>query len=165
MNKNLIISIVVIILFVAGLIALMRAFPPKDQTAQEQTMETSQNEEQTAGGTTNTAPVSEELLKTIVKEGTGEAIVAGKIAVVEYTGMFTDGKVFDSSIPRGTPFEFTVGAGQVIEGWDIGVLGMKVGEEARLVIPGKYAYGEQGVGGVIPPNATLIFDVKLIGIK
>jgi peptidylprolyl isomerase len=163
--KNLIISIVVIILFVVGLIVLFRAFPPKEAIINEQDMNTSQNEEQVAGDTTNTTPVSEELLKTIVTEGTGEAIVAGKIAVVEYTGMFTDGTVFDSSIPRGKPFEFTVGAGQVIQGWDIGVLGMKVGEEARLVIPGKYAYGEQGAGDVIPPNATLIFDVKLVGIK
>ncbi len=99
------------------------------------------------------------------KEGTGAEITNGKTAVVHYTGKLTDGKVFDSSVSRGTPFEFPLGAGMVIKGWELGVLGMKVGEKRILTIPAELGYGERGAGGVIPPNATLIFEVELLGIK
>lgn len=99
------------------------------------------------------------------KEGTGAEITNGKTAVVHYTGKLTDGKVFDSSVSRGTPFEFPLGAGMVIKGWELGVLGMKVGEKRILTIPSELGYGERGAGGVIPPNATLIFEVELLGIK
>ena len=100
------------------------------------------------------------------KEGTGEAITNGKVASMLYTGMLDDGSVFDSTSKRNNqPFEFTLGAGQVIKGWDQGVLGMKVGEERTLVIPAELGYGAQGAGGVIPPNATLTFTVKLLAIK
>lgn len=99
------------------------------------------------------------------KEGTGSEITNGKTAVVHYTGKLTDGKVFDSSVSRGTPFEFPLGAGMVIKGWELGVLGMKVGEKRILTIPAELGYGERGAGGVIPPNATLIFEVELLGIK
>ncbi len=99
------------------------------------------------------------------KEGTGPEITNGKTAVVHYTGKLTDGKVFDSSVTRGTPFEFPLGAGMVIKGWDLGVLGMKVGEKRVLTIPSELAYGERGAGGAIPPNATLVFEVELLGIK
>ena len=101
-----------------------------------------------------------------LKEGTGEAITNGKTAVMQYTGMFTDGKVFDATSLRGDePFSFVLGAGQVIKGWDQGVLGMKVGESRKLTIPGELAYGERGAGSVIPPNATLVFEVTLTAIK
>lgn len=100
------------------------------------------------------------------KQGTGEAITNGKVASMLYTGMLSDGTVFDSTSKRdNTPFEFTLGVGQVIKGWDQGVLGMKVGEERTLVIPAELAYGSQGAGGVIPPNATLTFTVTLLAIK
>ena len=99
------------------------------------------------------------------KEGTGAEITNGKTAVVHYTGKLTDGKVFDSSVSRGTPFEFPLGAGMVIKGWELGVLGMKVGEKRILTIPSELGYGERGAGGVMPPNATLIFEVELLGIK
>lgn len=99
------------------------------------------------------------------KQGTGAEITNGKIAVVHYTGKLTNGTVFDSSKTRGTPFEFPLGAGMVIKGWDMGVLGMKVGEIRMLTIPPELGYGAQGAGGVIPPNATLIFEVELLGIK
>lgn len=99
------------------------------------------------------------------QEGTGPEISNGKTAVVHYTGKLTDGTVFDSSVTRGTPFEFPLGAGMVIKGWDLGVLGMKVGEKRVLTIPSDLAYGERGAGGAIPPNATLVFDVELLGIK
>jgi FKBP-type peptidyl-prolyl cis-trans isomerase FkpA len=107
-----------------------------------------------------------------LKPGTGEVVTAGKIAVVQYTGWLyetsaTDhkGKQFDSSRTGGQPFRFPLGAGQVIKGWDQGVAGMKIGESRRLVIPADLAYGDAGAGGVIPPGATLVFDIELIAIE
>ncbi len=107
-----------------------------------------------------------------LKPGTGPAIAAGQKAVVEYTGWLYEtsaadkkGKEFDSSKNGGQSFRFTVGAGQVIKGWDQGVLGMKVGEKRRLTIPADLGYGDLGAGGVIPPGATLIFDVDLVAIE
>ena len=97
--------------------------------------------------------------------GTGEVAVPGKVIAVHYSGALTDGRVFDSSLSRGTPFEFTLGAGQVIPGWEMGFDGMRVGGKRRLVIPGAYAYGPRGVPGLIPPNATLVFEVELLGVK
>jgi peptidylprolyl isomerase len=100
--------------------------------------------------------------------GTG-ASPAGKTAVVHYTGWLYEsgakGKKFDSSVDRGQPFEFPVGAGRVIKGWDEGVATMKVGGKRTLIIPPAMGYGERGAGGVIPPNATLMFDVELLGVK
>lgn len=97
--------------------------------------------------------------------GTGAEAVAGKEISVHYTGTLTNGTKFDSSKDRGTPFEFTLGAGQVIQGWDQGFAGMKVGGKRKLVIPPNMGYGAQGAGGVIPPNATLIFEVELLDVK
>ncbi len=101
--------------------------------------------------------------------GTGDAIAPGQIAVVHYTGWLDDGgkpgKRFDSSRDQNRPFEFKLGAGQVIKGWDEGVQGMKVGGKRRLFIPASLGYGARGAGNVIPPNAALIFDVELLGVK
>jgi len=98
-----------------------------------------------------------------LKEGTGAVAKKGDKVKVNYTGWLTNGKKFDSSVGRG-PFEFTLGAGQVIKGWDEGVAGMKVGGKRQLKIPAELAYGDRGVGnGLIPPNSTLIFDVELLG--
>lgn len=88
----------------------------------------------------------------------------GDTVDVDYTGKLADGTVFDSSIPRGKPFSFTLGQGQVIAGWEQGILGMTVGEKKTLVIPPELAYGAGGVPGAIPPNATLTFDVELVAI-
>ena len=96
--------------------------------------------------------------------GTGDVAVAGKEVTVHYTGVFSDGKKFDSSVDRGVPFTFTLGAGQVIKGWDIGVEGMKVGGKRILVIPPALAYGDKDYGP-IPGNSTLIFQIELLGVK
>ena len=97
--------------------------------------------------------------------GTGTAASAGATAVVHYTGWLLDGTKFDSSRDRGVPLEFVIGRGQVIAGWDEGVVTMNVGGKRELIIPPNLAYGDQGAGGVIPPGATLKFEVELIELK
>ena len=100
----------------------------------------------------------------ILKEGSGEKAKEGDIISVHYTGNLENGTKFDSSLDRGNPFVFTLGAGQVIKGWDVGVLGMKVGEKRKLTIPSELAYGEEGKSGIIPPDATLVFEIELLDI-
>ena len=97
--------------------------------------------------------------------GTGDSPKPGQTVVVHYTGWLTDGNKFDSSVDRGQPFEFQIGRGQVIKGWDEGVMSMKIGGKRKLTIPADLGYGARGAGGVIPANATLIFEVDLLGLK
>jgi FKBP-type peptidyl-prolyl cis-trans isomerase FkpA len=96
--------------------------------------------------------------------GTGATAQAGQTVTVHYTGWLENGKKFDSSVDRGQPFSFPLGAGRVIKGWDEGVQGMKVGGKRKFIIPSNLGYGARGAGGVIPPNATLIFEVQLLGV-
>lgn len=100
-----------------------------------------------------------------VQEGTGAAPKVGQTVSVHYTGWLTDGKKFDSSRDRGRPFEFTLGRGQVIKGWDEGVAMMKIGGKSKFTIPPQLGYGARGAPGAIPPNATLVFEVELLGVK
>ena len=101
----------------------------------------------------------------MIQKGSGKNAEKGKTVAVHYEGSLETGKVFDSSYPRKKPIEFKLGQGQVIEGWDEGIALLQVGDKARFVIPSHLAYGESGAGGVIPPNATLIFDVELMDVK
>ncbi len=104
-----------------------------------------------------------ELKIEILKEGIGDReIKAGDQISVHYTGTLVDGTKFDSSLDQGQPFTFTIGINQVIQGWDQGLIGMKIGEKRKLIIPSSLAYGKEGAGALIPPNATLIFEVELI---
>jgi FKBP-type peptidyl-prolyl cis-trans isomerase len=98
-------------------------------------------------------------------DGTGEKVKAGAMVTVHYTGWLTNGKKFDSSVDRNQPFTFVLGRGQVIKGWDQGVATMQVGDKIKLTIPPELGYGARGAGGVIPPNATLVFEVELLDVK
>ena len=119
---------------------------------------------QNSGKTSDTIKTSSGLKYIVIKKGTGPTPNAGQIVKAHYTGKFLDGKVFDSSIPRGEPFAFPVGKGHVIKGWDEAILTMSKGEKRILIIPPQLAYGEGGMGP-IPPNATLIFEVELVDFQ
>jgi len=121
--------------------------------------------EQTADSPQASAPSgADQVQVTVIKEGKGATVERGNTVSVHYTGTLEDGKQFDTSVGRG-PFEFQVGMGQVIQGWDQSILGMKVGEKRKLVIPPALAYGPRGVEGAIPPNATLVFEVEVLSVK
>ena len=126
----------------------------------------------TTATSTNDSSSITSLIKDDVKIGEGAEATAGQTVSVHYTGWLYDpsaadkhGKQFDSSRTRGTPFKFPLGGGRVIKGWDEGVAGMKVGGQRTLTIPSSMGYGSRGAGGLIPPNATLIFDVELLGVE
>lgn len=113
-----------------------------------------------AGATTTPSGLS----YTDLVAGAGASPTSGKNVTVHYTGWLEDGTKFDSSVDRGQPFTFRIGAGEVIPGWDEGVMSMKVGGKRKLIIPSQLGYGASGAGGVIPPNATLIFEVELLDV-
>ena len=134
-----------------------------ENTLQLNTESNTMTEGGQAGATSG--PLPTELTGRDISVGTGALATAGKQVTVNYVGKLADGTVFDASANHGQPFTFTLGAGQVIKGWDMGVAGMKVGGKRELIIPPSYGYGAQGAGGVIPPNATLIFEVELLDVK
>lgn len=152
MNKNITISLAALVII--GIVGFFVVYN-KNQGPQSGKINNSEN---------MTKFVKNGVQIEILKEGAGIEAKNGDTVAVHYTGVLENGTKFDSSVDRGVPFEFTLGAGQVIKGWDIGVLGMKAGEKRKLTIPSDLAYGSRGAG-VIPPNATLIFEVELIGIK
>ena len=106
-----------------------------------------------------------ELLIEDLQAGTGPEAVAGRDVDVHYTGRLTDGKKFDSSLDRGRPFSFRLGAGQVIQGWDRGVAGMRVGGKRKLTVPPELGYGARGFANLIPPHSTLVFEVELLAVR
>lgn len=142
----------------------------ENTSASNQSVVNQSSQNSTAATTNNTNDANNKPMQLEIKttqQGTGDRVVkAGDTISVQYTGKLTDGTKFDSSYDHGgQPFTFTVGVGQVIKGWDQGLLGAKVGEKRTLTIPSDLGYGATGAGGVIPPNATLIFDVELVSIK
>lgn len=166
-------SIVGIVLWLRGApesVTIEPSNPPPALTVPEEgptnTMDSKNSPQTSSGQSTNNITTKNGMKIEITKQGSGDAIINGQIASMLYTGMLTDGSVFDSTSKRNDqPFEFTLGAGQVIKGWDQGILGMKVGEERTLTIPSELGYGAQGYPPVIPQNATLTFTVKLLAIK
>jgi peptidylprolyl isomerase len=159
MNKNLVIALTALIILIGGVYYFSQASEVAN----------------TAGGSSTAALSSEINNQTnfdiqnmkveILQQGSGEAVKNGDKVTVNYVGTLENGIKFDSSIDRGKPFVFTPGEGSVIQGWELGVIGMRVGEKRKLIIPSELAYGSQGAGGVIPPNATLIFEIDLLGIN
>lgn len=159
MNRNILIVIAVIILIAAIIgIYLFLQKPGENMNQQAAALSGGQAEE-------NNSYEIQGMKVEILKEGTGEGAKAGDDILVDYVGTLTDGVKFDSSIDRNQPFPYTLGQNMVIQGWEIGLLGMKVGEKRRLTIPPELAYGEQGRPPIIPSNATLIFEIDMLDIK
>jgi len=140
------------------------ASKPAATTAPEPAVQSDQQPAQSAPATP-AAPQATELKIEDTKVGKGATAKTGDTVTVNYTGYLTDGTKFDSSLDSGKPFSFTIGNGDVIAGWDQGIPGMKVGGKRKLTIPPALGYGAQGAGGVIPPNATLVFDVELLSVN
>lgn len=162
--------VLLMVIVLAGVFALTGCSQQEPaQEPQEQAQpDASQPADPDAEVAPSEAPTSEDVSELKIedtKKGKGAEVKKGDTVSVHYTGWLTDGTKFDSSKDSGNPFEFTVGAGQVIAGWDEGLPGMKVGGVRKLTIPSEMGYGSQGAGGVIPPNATLIFEVELLAIK
>ncbi|MCL5011181.1 MAG: FKBP-type peptidyl-prolyl cis-trans isomerase [Patescibacteria group bacterium] len=164
MQKNYLILLIILAVIVAAALVWQIAFqkPLPQPSSVEQK---SQNQEEEAA--VNSVKTNESGLKTeIIKPGSGRAAQNGDTVEVNYTGYLENGTKFDSSIDRGEPYSFVLGEGRVIMGWDLGILGMKIGEKRKLTIPPDLAYGQAGAGnGAIPPNSVLIFEVELLNIK
>lgn len=178
MPKNLIPFLIVGIIIVAGALGIY--FILNQQTPaveikknpEEEPMKFIQDQNQDKNQNTNNHPQSvsptpsvKELKIEDEKLGEGVEVKSGDTIVIHYTGTLENGQKFDSSLDRGQPFETQIGVGQVIKGWDQGLIGMKVGGKRKLTIPSDLAYGEQGIPGAIPPNAILIFELELLEIK
>lgn len=162
MTRDLILGVIAIGILVGGYLFL-KDRAPITNTNENATSTTSTGEQGAlAGGTMDTTGLEIET----IKEGTGEGAKNGDSITVHYTGLLTDGTLFDSSKVSNQPFTITLGAGEVIPGWDLGLVGMKVGETRRLTIPANLAYGAGGIpNSPIGPNATLIFEVELLSIN
>lgn len=167
MDKNMIVSLGVVLIVLAVFYIFLKK--PESLPSASGSSTVSDSETVPAPAPTPTpAPARRSptgLLIEVLAEGSGEAVRTGQRAVVHYTGRLSDGMKFDSSLDRGKPFVFTLGEMGVIAGWEEGVLGMRVGEKRRLTIPPELGYGAAGSPGAIPPNATLLFEVELVGIE
>ena len=151
-EKKSILIIAIILIIIIGGIYFLFPKPVNNQPSEKENINSNNNE-------TKTVKIE------ILKEGSGEPSKTGDLVLVHYTGTLENGTKFDSSLDRGTPLDFTLGENRVIQGWELGVLGMKVGEKRKLTIPSELGYGSQGAGELIPPNATLIFEVELLKIN
>lgn len=183
MDKTKILAIVALVVF-GGIMYLSKRPPapetthtetaaptePADATTpalEEEKPEEEKTENETADKSTSDSDIPEtvdHLIKKDIKVGTGAEAKSGDVVTVHYRGTLTNGKQFDASYDRGEPFTFHLGAGSVIQGWDEGVQGMKVGGKRQLIIPSEMGYGAQGAGADIPPNATLVFEVELLKV-
>lgn len=164
MNKNYLMLIG--LLLASGIIGYFLFMNPSDSSLKK--VENSVLPTASPSGTINpttTTTMDGQLKIEDIKVGTGDEAVAGKKVTVNYSGTLTDGTKFDSSYDRGIPFSFNLGEGDVIQGWDLGVAGMKVGGKRKLTIPSDLGYGARGAGDVIPPNATLVFEVELLKVE
>lgn len=164
MKKNIIIALIIIVAIV--LFFTLRKGAEAPAVKGTDSKKTTQLETSKQANNNSNEKKSMGLEIKTTQEGTGERVIkSGDTIAVHYTGKLVDGTKFDSSVDRGTPFEFQIGQGMVIQGWEQGFLGAKVGEKRTLTIPSEMGYGSRGAGAVIPPNATLIFDVEVISIK
>jgi FKBP-type peptidyl-prolyl cis-trans isomerase len=168
MNKKYLTIILAIGAFALGTIAYSliknNKMPEPQNQNQQQDQQQVQNQEQQIPQTSNTFEIQGMKVE-ILKEGTGEPAKTGDTVSVHYVGTLENGTKFDSSVDRGEQFSFTLGENRVIQGWELGVLGMKVGEKRRLTIPAELAYGDRAVGNIIPANSTLVFEVELFKIN
>ncbi len=163
---------IVIIAVLAGTFMILSKNPNEAPVSSDQLANQSNNRTEEITPELQISPVVTQTNKSMdklkiedIKVGTGPEVKSGDTISINYLGTLEDGKKFDSSYDRGQPFETKIGVGQVIQGWDQGVVGMKVGGKRKLTIPSSLAYGDRGIPGVIPPKATLIFEVELMGIK
>lgn len=168
--KNLILTILAVVIVLIGGYYFQDKFDNLSIKQNQQEVKSEENQENidinlNMNNNQNQEKLIEKPTIEVLKVGEGAEIKNGDKATVHYTGTLENGQKFDSSLDRGQPFEFSLGAGQVIKGWDLGVLGMKIGEKRKLVIPSSLGYGERGVPGAIPENATLIFEVELLKIN
>ncbi|MEK7168563.1 MAG: FKBP-type peptidyl-prolyl cis-trans isomerase [Patescibacteria group bacterium] len=176
MPKNLIPFIIIGVIIAAGFLGvyfiLNQSIPAAEikKNTEEEPMKFIQEEKNNQNTNTQNpvASPTSSVTELIIEDeiiGQGAEVKSGDTIVMHYTGTLENGQKFDSSVDRGQPFETQIGVGQVIKGWDEGVIGMKVGGKRKLTIPGSLAYGEQGIPGAIPSNATLIFELELLDIK